>query len=60
MAKVNVVKKQVQMELDQIIKLQIITHCYIHNVIVSDLEIVIAKGNNLNELSRADISKDPK
>lgn len=39
MAKVNVVKKQVQMELDQIIKLQIITHCYIHNVIVSDLDI---------------------
>lgn len=39
MAKVNVVNKQVRMDLDDIIKYQIITHCYINRITLSDLDL---------------------
>ena len=39
MAKVNLVNKQVQMQLDQIIRLQIITHCYINHITLSELDL---------------------
>ena len=39
MAKVNLVNKQIQMELDQIIKFQLITHCYINNITVGELDL---------------------
>ena len=39
MAKVNVVNKQVKLTLDQIIKYQLITHCYINRIVLSDLDL---------------------
>lgn len=39
MAKVNIVNKQVRMDLDDIIKYQLITHCYINHIILSDLDL---------------------
>lgn len=39
MAKVNVVNKQVRMDLDDVIKYQLITHCYINHIILSDLDL---------------------
>jgi hypothetical protein len=39
MAKVNVVNKQVRMDLDDIIKYQLITHCYINRILLSDLDL---------------------
>jgi len=39
MAKVNLVNKQVQMQLDEIIKLQLITHCYVNRITLSDLDL---------------------
>jgi hypothetical protein len=39
MAKVNVVNKQVRMDLPEIIKFQLITHCYVNNIMMSDLEV---------------------
>jgi hypothetical protein len=38
MAKVNVVNKQIQMELSSIIKFQLITHCYINHIVLSELD----------------------
>lgn len=37
--KVNLVQKTVQMPLDKIIKFQLITHCYVNNIILSDLDL---------------------
>lgn len=39
MAKVNVVNKQVRMDLDDIIKYQLITHCYINRIALSELDL---------------------
>jgi len=39
MAKVNLVNKQIQMQLDQIIKFQLITHCYINHITVGELDL---------------------
>lgn len=39
MAQVNVVNKQVLMELDDLIKFQLITHCYISHITLSDLDL---------------------
>jgi len=39
MAKVNLVNKKVSMELDQIIRFQIITHCFINLITVSELDL---------------------
>ncbi len=39
MAKVNLVNKQVQMNLAEIIKFQLITHCYINNITLSELDL---------------------
>ena len=39
MAKVNLVNKQVRMTLEDIIKYQLVTHCYINRVILSDLDL---------------------
>lgn len=38
MAKVNVVNKQVQMGLPDIIKFQLLTHCYINHITLSELD----------------------
>lgn len=39
MAQVNLVNKQVQMNLAEIIKFQLITHCYIYNITLSELDL---------------------
>lgn len=39
MAKVNIVKKSVRMHLDEIIKFQLITHCYIRSIPVSESDL---------------------
>lgn len=39
MAKVNIVNKQVKMGLEDIIKFQIISHCYINRIALSDLDL---------------------
>lgn len=39
MAKVNIVSKKVNMELNDIIKYQLITHCYIHKIILNEPEL---------------------
>lgn len=39
MAKVNIVNKQVRMDLDDIIKYQLITHCYINRIALSELDL---------------------
>lgn len=39
MAKVNLVNKQVKMEPEDIIKFQFITHCYINNIVLSELDL---------------------
>lgn len=39
MAKVNLVNKQVKMETEDIIKFQFITHCYINNIVLSELDL---------------------
>jgi len=39
MAKVNLVTKDVRMDLDQIIKFQLITHAYIKNIALSELDL---------------------
>jgi len=46
MAKVNLVTKKVNMELNDIIKYQLITHCYINNITLneSDLECLTLLG----------------
>lgn len=38
MAKVNLVNKQVQMGLPDIIKFQLLTHCYINHIALSELD----------------------
>lgn len=38
MAKVNVVNKQVQMDLPNIIKFQLVTHCYVNHISLSELD----------------------
>lgn len=38
MAKVNIVNKQVQMDLPDIIKFQLLTHCYINRITLSELD----------------------
>jgi len=38
MAKVNIVNKQVQMSLPDIIKFQLLTHCYINHIALSELD----------------------
>jgi len=39
MAKVNIVNKQVRMDLDDIIRYQLITHCYINRIALSELDL---------------------
>lgn len=39
MAKFNVVDKQVKMELDEIIRFQLITHCHIEKISLSELDL---------------------
>lgn len=39
MAKVNLVDKKVQMRLAEIIKFQLVSHCYINNISLTDLEL---------------------
>ena len=39
MAKVNLVNKQIQMTLDEVIKFQLITHCYINRIVLSELDL---------------------
>lgn len=39
MAQVNLVNKQVQLMLDEIIKFQLITHCYINNIVLTELDL---------------------
>jgi hypothetical protein len=39
MAKVNLVNKQVQMDLDDIIRFQLISYCYINNITLSELDL---------------------
>ena len=39
MAQVNLVNKQVQFMLDEIIKFQLITHCYINNITLTELDL---------------------
>jgi hypothetical protein len=39
MAKVNIVNKQVRMDLDDIIRYQLITHCYINHIALSELDL---------------------
>lgn len=39
MATLNLVNKQIQMQMDQIIKFQIITHCYINHIAVGELDL---------------------
>lgn len=39
MAKVNLVNKQVRMGLDDIIRFQLMSHCYINNIVVSELDL---------------------
>lgn len=39
MAKVNLVNKQVQLGIEEIIRFQIITHCYINRITMSELDI---------------------
>lgn len=39
MAQVNLVNKQVQMDLIEIIKFQLITHCYINQINLSELDL---------------------
>jgi hypothetical protein len=54
MAKFNVVEKKVSMTLEEIIKFQIITYCYIHKITLSesDLNCLTLLGlNNQAELS---------
>lgn len=38
MAKVNLVNKQIQMDLADIIKYQLMTHCYVKHIVLSDLD----------------------
>lgn len=38
MAKVNLVNKQIQMDLADIIKYQLMTHCYVKRIVLSDLD----------------------
>lgn len=39
MAKVNLVSKTVHMGLNQLVRFQLVTHCYINNIPVSNLEL---------------------
>lgn len=39
MAKVNLVNKQVQMGIAEIIKLQLINHCFINHIVLSELDL---------------------
>ena len=39
MAKVNIVNKQVKMGLEDIIKFQLISHCYINRIALSELDL---------------------
>jgi len=39
MAQVKIVNKQVKLELDEIIRFQLITYCYINNVSLSELDL---------------------
>lgn len=39
MAKVNLVSKTVRMELNQVVRFQLLTHCYINNITVSELDL---------------------
>lgn len=39
MAKVNLVNKRVNMKLDEIIKFQLMTHCYIHKINLNDSDL---------------------
>ena len=54
MAKVNKVDKKVSMTLDEIIKFQIITYCYINKITISDSELNCLTLLGLN--SKAELS----
>ena len=55
MAQVNLVDKKVQLELDDIIRFQLITYCYLNDITVSDFDLEcltnlgIAKDAELTE-----------
>jgi len=54
MAQFNVVDKKVQMTQEDIIKFQIMTYCYLNNIVVSDSDLTCLTLLALNE--RADLS----
>ena len=39
MAKVNLVDKKVQMQLADIVRFQLVSHCYINNITITELEL---------------------
>lgn len=39
MAKVNLIDKKVQLDLMQLIRFQLITHCFVHHILMSESEI---------------------
>lgn len=55
MAKVNVVNKQVLMELNDIIRYQLITHCYIKHIALSDLDLECLI--NLGKLGESELTE---
>jgi hypothetical protein len=54
MAKFNIVEKKVSMTLEQIIKFQIITYCYVHNITLSEADLNCLTLLGLNK--KADLS----
>ena len=55
MPKVNLVNKKVQMSLDDIIKYQLITHCYINRIALSDLDLECL--TSLGKLGQCELSE---
>jgi len=54
MAKFNIVEKKVSMTLEQIIKFQILTYCYVHNITLSEADLNCLTLLGLNK--KADLS----
>lgn len=54
MAKVNLVNKQVRMGLDDIIRFQLMSHCYINNIVVSELDLECL--TELGKMGEADLT----
>lgn len=55
MAKFNVVDKQVKMELDEIIRFQLITHCHIEKISLSELDLECLA--HLGKLGKAELTE---